>query len=143
MGKGSIAIVTMLHSLLCASWTRRGNSVPARQHLWWTEQERHHGPLPVVESHDQTTLRDHAILYDPRAHKVQSRLVLFASEEVPTDEVGDLSNLCGVVNNSAAVKIAHPTGLEDGSCQVYFSQFYTKVKLHYLRFASLHMASSS
>ena len=61
-------------------------------------------------------------------------------------KVGGLSNLCGVVNDSAAVKIAQLTGLEDGSvvvttynCLVYFSQFCTKVKsikkLHHLRFA--------
>ncbi len=62
-------------------------------------------------------------------------------------KVGGLTDLCGVVNDSAAVNIAQPTGLEDGSVVVttydwqnYFSQFCTKVKgikkLHHLRFES-------
>ncbi len=61
--------------------------------------------------------------------------------------MGGLTDLCGVVNDSAAVNIAQPTGLEDGSVVVttydwqnYFSQFHTKVKgikkLHHLRFES-------
>ena len=61
--------------------------------------------------------------------------------------VGGLTDLCGVVNDSAAVNIAQPTGLEDGSAVVttynwqdYFSRFCTKVKgikkLHHLRFES-------
>ena len=62
-------------------------------------------------------------------------------------KVGGLSDLCGVVNDSAAVNIAQPTGLEDGSVvvhtydwQEYFSRFFTKVKgikkLHHIRFSS-------
>ena len=62
-------------------------------------------------------------------------------------KVGGLTDLCGVVNDSAAVNIAQPTGLEDGSVVVttydwqnYFSRFCTKVKgikkLHHLRFES-------
>ena len=49
-------------------------------------------------------------------------------------KVGGLSDLCGVVNDSAAVNIAQPTRLEDGSAvvptynwQEYF-RFLTKVK---------------
>ena len=62
-------------------------------------------------------------------------------------KVGGLTDLCGVVNDSAAVNIAQPTGLEDGSVVVttydwqnYFSPFCAKVngikKLHHLRFSS-------
>ena len=49
--------------------------------------------------------------------------------------MGGLTDLCGVVNDSAAVNIAQPTRLEDGSVVVttydwqnYFSWFCTKVK---------------
>ena len=55
-------------------------------------------------------------------------------------KVGGLSDLCGVVNDSAAVNIAQPTGPEDGSVVVTtsdFSQICTKVKgikkLHHLK----------
>ena len=62
-------------------------------------------------------------------------------------KVGGLTDLCGVVNDSAVVNIAQPTGLEDGSVVVttynwqdYFDQFCKKVngikKLHHLRFSS-------
>ena len=62
-------------------------------------------------------------------------------------KVGRFTDLCGMVNESAAVNIAHPTELEDRSdvvttydWQNYFSQFCTKVKgikkMHYLHFES-------
>ena len=58
-------------------------------------------------------------------------------------KVGGLSDLCSVVNDSAAVNIAQPTGLEDGSVVVTtynWQEFCTKVKgikkLHHLRFPS-------
>jgi len=62
-------------------------------------------------------------------------------------KVGGLTDLVGVVNGSASVNIAQPTGLEDGSVvvttydwQEYFKAFCTKVKgikkLHHLRFDS-------
>ena len=61
-------------------------------------------------------------------------------------KVGGLSDLCSsVVNDSAAVNIAQPIGLEDGSVVATYnwqeySQFCTKVKginkLHHLRFSS-------
>ena len=62
-------------------------------------------------------------------------------------KVGGLTDLVGVVNESASVNIAQPTGLEDGSVLVtmydwqgHFNTFFTKVKgikkLHHLRFDS-------
>lgn len=62
-------------------------------------------------------------------------------------KVDGLTDLVGVVNDSASVNIAQPTGLEDGSVvvttynwQEYFNTSFTKVpgikKLHYLRFDS-------
>ena len=39
-------------------------------------------------------------------------------EVVLVDEGGGLTDLCGVVNDSAAVNIAQPTGLEDGNVVV-------------------------
>lgn len=64
-------------------------------------------------------------------------------------KVGGLSDLVRVVNESAAVNIAQPTALEDGSVVVktynwqdYFATYCTKVagikKLHHLRFDSAH-----
>ena len=60
-------------------------------------------------------------------------------------KVGGLTDLVGVVNESASVNTAQPTGLEDGSVlvtmynwQEYFKTFCTKVnsikKLHHLQF---------
>ena len=62
-------------------------------------------------------------------------------------KVGGLTDLITVVNESASVNVAQPTGREDGSpivttynWQEYFSTFCTKVKgikkLHHLRFSS-------
>ena len=62
-------------------------------------------------------------------------------------KVGGLTDLVTVVNESASVNVAQPTGREDGSpivttynWQEYFSTFCTKVKgikkLHHLRFDS-------
>ena len=62
-------------------------------------------------------------------------------------KVGGLTDLVGVVNESASVNVAQPTGLEDGRVLVttydwqhLFNTFYTKVKgikkLHHLRFDS-------
>ena len=62
-------------------------------------------------------------------------------------KVGGLTDLVTVVNESAAVNVAQPTGREDGSpivptynWQDYFSTFFTKLKgikkLHHLRFSS-------
>ena len=55
--------------------------------------------------------------------------------------MGGLTDPCGVVNDSAAVNIAQPTGLEDGSVVVTtynWQDYCTKVKgikkLHHLRF---------
>ena len=64
-------------------------------------------------------------------------------------KVGGLTDLVGVVNESASVNVAQPTGLEDGSAlvttydwQEYFKAFCTKItgikKLHHLRFDSAH-----
>ena len=64
-------------------------------------------------------------------------------------KVGGLTDLVGVVNESATVNVAQPTGREDGSAlvttydwQEYFKTFCTKVpgikKLHHLRFDSAH-----
>ena len=64
-------------------------------------------------------------------------------------KVGGLTDLVGVMNESASVNIAQPTGREDGSAlvttydwQEYFKIFCTKVtgikKLHHLRFDSGH-----
>ena len=59
-------------------------------------------------------------------------------------EVGGLADLVGVVNESASVNVAQPTGLEDGTVlvttydwQEYFKNFCTKVagikKFHHIR----------
>ena len=64
-------------------------------------------------------------------------------------KVGGLTDLVGVVNESANVNVAQPTGREDGSAlvttydwQEYFKTFCTEVpgikKLHHLRFDSAH-----
>ena len=131
MGKGSNAIVSMLHHFFSHHGLGE-KTVHLHADNWWAKQNHHHGSLPTVES-------------DDRPHQVQPRLVLWSSQE--RTEVGGLTDLVGVVNESASVNIAQPTGLEDGSVvvptydwQEYFATFCKKLtgikKLHHLRFDS-------
>ena len=64
-------------------------------------------------------------------------------------KVGGLTDMVGVVNESASVNVAQPTGLEDGKVlvptydwQEYFNTFCHKVtgikKLHHIHFDSAH-----
>ena len=67
-------------------------------------------------------------------------------------KVGGLMDLVGVVNESASVNVAQPTGQEDGSSlvttydwQEYFKDVCTKVtgikKLHHLQFNSAYLGA--
>ena len=92
--------------------------------------------------------RDHPITYDPGHTKFSlSWCFGLLKKKYQCTKVGGLTDLCDVMNESAAVNIAQPIGLEDGSVVVttydwqnYFSQFCTKVKgikkIHHLRFES-------
>ena len=98
-----------------------------------------------MESDDWATHRDYLVDHGSWTHEVQSGLVFRL--QYRTTKVGGLTNLVTVVNESAAVNVAQPTGREDGSpivttynWQDYFSTFFTKLKgikkLHHLRFSS-------
>ena len=87
MGKGSNAIVSMLHHFFVHHGLDE-KIVHLHADNWWAKQKRDNGPVPALASHDQPAIRDHPIIYDPRTHKVQPRLVLWTSEEVPVDNGG-------------------------------------------------------
>ena len=148
MGKGSNAIVSMLHHFFvhhglgeetvhlhadnCGGQNKNATMV---QYLLWRVMTKQHSEITLsfmIPGHTKFSPDWCFGLLKKRYRRTK---------------VGGLSDLCSVVNDSAAVNIAQPTGLEDGSVvvttynwQEYFSQFCTKVKgikkLHHLRFSS-------
>ena len=147
MGKGSNAVVSMLHHFFvhhglgeetvhlhadnCGGQNKNAIMV---QYLLWRV---------MTKQHSEITLS----FMIPGHTKFSPDWCFGLLKKYRRTKVGGLSDLCSVVNDSAAVNIAQPTGLEDGSVvvttynwQEYFSQFCTKVKgikkLHHLRFSS-------
>ena len=147
MGKGSNAIVSMLHHFFahhglgektvhlhadnCGGQNK--NAIMVHYLLWRV----------MTNQHTEITLS----FMIPGHTKLSPDWCFGLLKKYRRTKVGGLTDLCGVVDDSAAVNIAQPTGLEDGSVVVttydwqnYFSQFCTKLKgikkLHHLRFVS-------
>ena len=150
MGKGSNAIVSMLHHYLahhglgekrvhlhadnCGGQNKNATMV---QYLLWRVMTGLHSEITLsfmVPGHTKFSPDWCFGLLKKRYRRTK---------------VGGLSDLVRVVNESAAVNIAQPTALEDGSVVVktynwqdYFATYCTKVagikKLHHLRFDSAH-----
>ena len=150
MGKGSNAIVSMLHHFFihhrlgeetvhlhadnCGGQNKNATMV---QYLLWrvmTGQHKHITLSFMIPGHTK---------FSP------DWCFGLLKKKYRRTKVGGLTDLVGVVNESASVNTAQPTGLEDGSVlvttydwQEYFKTFCTKVngikKLHHLRFDSAH-----
>ena len=148
MGKGSNAIVSMLHHFFvhhglgeetvhlhadnCGGQNKNAIMV---QYLLWRV---------MTNQHKQITL---SFMIPGHTKFSPDWCFGLMKKRYRRTKVGGLTDLVGVVNESASVNIAQPTGLEDGSVvvtmydwQEYFKTFCTKVtgikKLHHLRFES-------
>ena len=123
IGKGSNAIVSMLHHF----FAHHGIGEETVHQLWWAEQKHDHSTVPPLESDDSFMI--------PGLTKFSPDWCFRLFKKYRRTKVGGLTNLIGVVNESASVNVAQPTGLEDGSVvvttydwQEYFKTFCTKVK---------------
>ena len=150
MGKGSNAIVSMLHHFFahhglgeervhlhadnCGGQNKNATMV---QYLLWRV---------MTGQHKEITL---SFMIPGRTKFSPDWCFGLLKKKYRRTKVGGLTDLVGVVNESATVNVAQPTGREDGSAlvttydwQEYFKTFCTKVpgikKLHHLRFDSVH-----
>ena len=150
MGKGSNAIISMLHHFFahhglgeeavhlhadnCGGQNKNAMMV---QYLLWRV---------MTGQHKQITL---SFMIPGHTKFSPDWCFGLLKKKYRRTKVGGLTDLVGVVNESAAVNVAQPTGLEDGSVvvttydwQEYFKNFCTKVtgikKLHHIRFDSAH-----
>jgi hypothetical protein len=150
MGKGSNAIVSMLHHFFthhglgeeivhlhadnCGGQNKNAIMV---QYLLWRV---------MTGQHKQITL---SFMIPGHTKFSPDWCFGLLKKRYRRTKVGGLTDLIGVVNESATVNVAQPTGLEDGSVvvttydwQEYFKTFCTKVtgikKLHHIRFDSAH-----
>jgi len=148
MGKGSNAIVSMLHHFFvhhglgeetvhlhadnCGGQNKNAIMV---QYLLWRV---------MTGQHKQITL---SFMIPGHTKFSPDWCFGLLKKKYRRTKVGGLTDLVGVVNGSASVNIAQPTGLEDGSVvvttydwQEYFKAFCMKVKgikkLHHLQFDS-------
>ena len=150
MGKGSNAIVSMLHHFFenhglgeervhlhadnCGGQNKNAIMV---QYLLWRVMTGQHKEITL-----SFMIPGHTKFSPDWCFGLQKK-------KYRRTEVGSLADLVGVVNESASVNVAQPTGLEDGTVlvttydwQEYFKNFCTKVagikKLHHIRFDSGH-----
>ena len=149
MGKGSNAIVSMLHHFFenhglgeervhlhadnCGGQNKNAIMV---QYLLWRV---------MTGLHEEITLS----FMIPGHTKFSPDWCFGLLKKYRRTKIGGLTDMVGVVNESATVNVAQPTGLEDGTVlvptydwQEYFNSFCTKVagikKLHHIRFDSAH-----
>ena len=150
MGKGSNAIISMLHHFFahhglgeekvhlhadnCGGQNKNATMV---QYLLWRVMTSQHKGITLsfmIPGHTK---------FNP------DWCFRLLKNKYTRTKVGGLTDLVGVVNESASVKVAQPTGREGGSALVItydwqecFKDFCTKVtgtkKLHHLRFDSAH-----
>ena len=147
MGKGSNAIVSMLHHFFahhglgektvhlhadnCGGQNKNATMV---QYLLWRV---------MTAQHTEITL---SFMIPGHTKFSPDWCFGLLKKRYRRTKVGGLTDLITVVNESASMNVAQPTGREDGSpivtynWQDYFSSFYTKAKgikkLHHLRFSS-------
>ena len=145
MGKGSNAIISMLHHFFayhglgerivhlhsdnCGGQNKNAIMV---QYLLWRVMTGLHDEITLVPGHTK---------FSP------DWCFGLLKKKYRRTKVDGLTDLVSVVNDSATVNVAQPTGLEDGSVvvttynwQEHFKTFLTKVpgikKLHHIRFHS-------
>ena len=84
---------------------------------WWAEQERHHGAVSALEGDDSGQHKKITLSFMIPGHTKFSSYWCFGllKKKYRRTKVGGLTDLVGVVNESATVNVAQSTGWEDGS----------------------------